>query len=1388
MGGVANQTRNIMTERDLWWKIVGIAGLVALAFATVYPPKEKLKYGIDLYGGYSLTYEIDDSGLSPSERTGLSERVIKVLKDRIDPNQVFNLVWRPIGHNRLEIQMPRPSDQVRINREAYEKEQAAIAATHVRRSEVLRAIARSGADREAAINALIRGIAGREPLLNQAAAAYDAHRTAQTEYDVRVEALKLSNLTSAEVEAALAKPAAERAAALAALVRGVPARQALLDDAARTYDALEAAKPTTQPTNGVAPAQDALDAFNAKKSAHQSALAAVMAANTDPNNLKDGVTINTVVDLDEKLDKAVAAVLETNFEIAKLQPVLDAKPTDAKRKETLAKIIAQFPSLESNINALVQASDNLKLKRRGEGRLEDPADLQRLLKGTGVLEFRILAERGREDPTRFDGYVQWLKDHGPRPKPGEDQYQWFEIEDPKDFLNIQDLQRDFDAAKMNLPGGVVVERYGDKYYVLSQIGDAYALVHKAGQEDWRLVNARPDQDENGRQVMSFTLDERGGSRFYALTNGNLKRQLAIFLDDRCVSHANIESAIRTHGQIRGNFSRQEVEEMSRKLNAGSLPKKLKDPPISVRSIGSTLGEENASNGLKAALYGSLVVAAIMLYFYSYTGAIAIFAVAINTLMVLAIMAVMGATLTLPGIAGLVLSIGMGVDTNVLINERKREELEKGAILRMAIKLGYERAFSAIFDSHLTTLLTCTILYFLGSEEVKGFGLTLGIGVLVNLFTAYVVTRVYFEIMSMPRVPEEARRYPLMISIVVTLIGAAFYALGLAVTDVELRDQSSLIGLGRGLLICGPVMMFVLLTIWTARWIHRASQKGDVEHLKMRRLFGVPRIDWCGKRKMFFTISIVGAVLGAFLIARMPNEQLLDIEFLGGTSAQIDLKTPGSLSREDVVARLKTASGTLQKYSDALMSATVSGSGDTYRIYSPGVPAGRLDPIVREAMDEELSEISPVTFANPAAEELSIRTKAEVNLSENAMRDRIAKMATRMKSAADSIADAQVQTAGDENRSFKIISRETSKDVVVSAIMETMRDQIDVQPALTFKVAESPAGPFFPIKSEKAAELGLPIPSTEAATIDFQGWRGGVAIILDDLQPPQSVDSVKKRLRSMRFQPGFEQSGWRESEVIGLTSADPAAATYSRMLVLASDENFTLEAGAEPTPQWLGDFAEQEVKLTQTALERQTSLSEITQFDKQVSGEATLNAEIALVLSWLGIIIYLWFRFGDARWGLAAVVALVHDILIVCLFIGIAHILAHSAIGKLLMLREFRIDLTMIAAFLTIVGYSVSDTIIVYDRIRENKGRSKDVTIRMVNDSINQTLSRTFLTSLTTLATSLVMYIFGGEGIHGFNYAMTIGIITGTYSSFAIAGQLLLTRKAREAYAAVPAAA
>ncbi|MCZ6815152.1 MAG: protein translocase subunit SecF, partial [Planctomycetota bacterium] len=307
---------------------------------------------------------------------------------------------------------------------------------------------------------------------------------------------------------------------------------------------------------------------------------------------------------------------------------------------------------------------------------------------------------------------------------------------------------------------------------------------------------------------------------------------------------------------------------------------------------------------------------------------------------------------------------------------------------------------------------------------------------------------------------------------------------------------------------------------------------------------------------------------------------------------------------------------------------------------------------------------------------------------------------------------------------------------------------------------------------------LPLSDDETGKVDAEldGLKGGVAMILDNITPPQTIVEISKRLRSMRLQPGFEEYGWRDSKCIGLMKAAGGSA-YSRVMVVVADENYPLEDSDVPSSAWIAELAEPEVELLQTALQRQTSLQQITQFDKQVSGEAQRDALIALALSWIVIIIYVWFRFGQFRWGMAAVVALLHDVIIAAGCVAITYYIAETFFGKALLLEKFRIDLALVAAFLTVIGYSVNDTIVVFDRIRENRGRMADVTPEMVNTSISQTLSRTVLTLLTTLVAVLIMYIFGGPGIHGFNFVLLIGLSIGTYSSIGVASRLLVRRGA-----------
>ena len=185
---------------------------------------------------------------------------------------------------------------------------------------------------------------------------------------------------------------------------------------------------------------------------------------------------------------------------------------------------------------------------------------------------------------------------------------------------------------------------------------------------------------------------------------------------------------------------------------------------------------------------------------------------------------------------------------------------------------------------------------------------------------------------------------------------------------------------------------------------------------------------------------------------------------------------------------------------------------------------------------------------------------------------------------------------------------------------------------------------------------------------------------------------------------------------------------------------------------------------------------MTNFDAQVAGEAQTDAFTAISLSIIAIVIYIWMRFGDLTFGMATVIALLHDTLFTLAAVGIAHYVANTALGDALLIEPFRVNLNLVAAVLTVMGYSMNDTVVVFDRIRENRGKFGVLDRKVINDSINQTLSRTLLTGGTTILTILVMYVIGGPGIHGFTFVLLFGILVGTYSSIAIAAPILLLRK------------
>jgi preprotein translocase subunit SecD len=277
--------------------------------------------------------------------------------------------------------------------------------------------------------------------------------------------------------------------------------------------------------------------------------------------------------------------------------------------------------------------------------------------------------------------------------------------------------------------------------------EVYLLQRASVVEGMDFRDAQPSTDVNGRPNMSFTLTTDAGNRFFTYTTAHSKDSaspgsMAIVLGGKVKEVASINSAIRDRGEIEGSFSHDEVENLSLMLRTGALPAQI--DTLDTFTVGASLGAESIHQGVMAAVMGMLAVMAFMLIYYRGAGINADLALVLNLVILLGFMGFWGATLTLPGIAGVILTIGMGVDSNVLIFERIREELQAGKTAAAAVQQGFGHAWITIVDTHVTTIVSAGILFIFGTGPVKGFALTLTFGLLANLFTSVFVSRTIFD--------------------------------------------------------------------------------------------------------------------------------------------------------------------------------------------------------------------------------------------------------------------------------------------------------------------------------------------------------------------------------------------------------------------------------------------------------------------------------------------------------------------------------------------------------------------------------------------------------------------------------------------------------------------
>jgi preprotein translocase subunit SecD len=400
----------------------------------------------------------------------------------------------------------------------------------------------------------------------------------------------------------------------------------------------------------------------------------------------------------ERQDQGGRTTLVYGLEPGRIERLAD--DAVAQAVEVLRNRIDQFGVTEPIIAR--QGTDQIVVQLPG---VKDPQRAIDLIGRTARLEFKLVAESGEQLQQALAG----------SPPPGTQ------------LLKLREVNRQTKA-----------------------VTETPILVRKeAALTGETLTDARVGRDQLNQPVVNISFDARGTRLFGEITTANVGRRFAIVLDDTAYSAPVIREPITGgQAQISGSFTAEEAYDLAIVLKAGALPAPVKI--VQNLTVGASLGEDSIRASRTAGIIATILVIAFMAIYYRTAGVVADLALLMNVLLLLGVLAVFGATLTLPGIAGIILGVGMAVDTNVLMFERMREEMRAGRALPAAVDSGYDKAWWTIFDSHVTTLITAFVLFMFGTGPVKGFAVTLSAGIMINLFTALIGTKTVFDIMSRGR--------------------------------------------------------------------------------------------------------------------------------------------------------------------------------------------------------------------------------------------------------------------------------------------------------------------------------------------------------------------------------------------------------------------------------------------------------------------------------------------------------------------------------------------------------------------------------------------------------------------------------------------------------------
>ncbi|MCA9176828.1 MAG: protein translocase subunit SecD [Planctomycetales bacterium] len=838
------------------------------------------------------------------------------------------------------------------------------------------------------------------------------------------------------------------------------------------------------------------------------------------------------------------------------------------------------------------------------------------------------------------------------------------------------------------------ENNAENLQVLMAVNDGYNVTGDF------LAMASSSFDENARPCVNFQMSPAGATRFGALTHANrptegFHRQLGIVLDNTLESAPNLNSQITDRGQITGSFTSEEVSFLVNILRAGKLPSTLQGP-TSKSEVGSLLGADTISKGTRAIGLSLVTVLLFIAVYYKFAGFVACLALLLNLVLILAVLILFQQPLTLPGLAGLVLTVGMSVDANVLIFERIREELQKGAALRMSIRNGFSRATTTIVDANLTTLITAIVLYAIGTDQIKGFAVALIVGILMSMFTAIFCSRVVFEL---------------------------------------------------------------------------AERKRWISQLSMMELLGGTSIDFIGKRKMAATFSIILIVIGLIGVVSR-GKQMFDIDFLGGTAVTMKLEEKMD---DDAVRR---------KLDETFADLKVDDSSVQYNL-SRITMDNQEDRFWK--VNTSLQDVDQLKGVLKAAFPLATHSMEFNNVEQRRIQDTAAQKAANKKATAkqaDPTAGPGDDKAGDDKAGDDKAGDDKAGDDKAgddkAGDDKAGDDKAGDDKAGNDKAGDDKAGDD-KAGDEKAGD-GAALGAKSGDLLAYSHEAVAAMTMLAG-----QADAANAEDKAPAEDTGFYEtsadielgSPMNYQTLLDKIDTTKTALNVNAVVELRVNEPTTNWTVASPKPfrKWTVKMSTNEENARKVLSTLQESLSSepvwhaADKIGAQVAGKTQSLAIWALLSSLLGIVAYIWIRFQKVVFGLAAVIALVHDVLITLGAIAVSYWLV-GVLG-FLQIEEFKISLPVVAAFLTIIGYSLNDTIVVFDRIREVRGKSPELTDDMINASINQTLGRTLLTSLTTLIVVAILYALGGQSIHGFSFALLVGVVVGTYSSIFVASPALL---------------